>query len=69
MSRGQTTGRLATNRTAGMIERGYADSSPFEFTRKISNVVFDINPHLAEEDRQAIHEHEPHTALAHGIGA
>ena len=52
-----------------MIERGYADSAPFEFTGKISNVVFDINPHLTEEDRQAIHEHEQHTALAHGIGA
>ncbi len=57
-------------RDAGLpVERGYADSSPFEFTGKINEVVFDINPHLTEEDRQAIHEHEQHAALAHGIGA
>ena len=32
-------------------------------------VVFDIDPHLTEADRQATHEHEQHAALAHGIGA
>ena len=46
-----------------------ADRSPFEFTGKITRVVFDINPHLTEADRQAIHEHEQHAALAHGMGA
>ncbi len=36
---------------------------------KNSKVVFDINPHLTEEDRQAILEHEQDVALADGIGA
>ena len=57
-------------RDAGLpVERAYADRSPFEFTVQINKVVFDINPHLTDEDRQAIHEHEQHAALALGIGA
>jgi arylsulfatase A-like enzyme len=51
------------------VDRSYADKSPFAFTGTIDKVVFDIAPHLTEADRQAIHEHEHHAALAHGIGA
>ncbi len=57
-------------RDAGLsVERGYADKSPFPFTGTIKKVLFDPNPHLTEEESQAIHEHEQHAALAHGIGA
>lgn len=59
MSRSTTPERLPTR----------SNVSAFEFTGKINKVVFDINPHLTEEDRQAIHEHEQHAALADGIGA
>jgi hypothetical protein len=51
------------------VDRGYADQSPFAFTGTVKRLVFDVNPHLAREDRQAIHEHAQHAALAHGIGA
>ena len=57
-------------RDAGLpVERSYADKSPFAFTGAIKKVVFAIKPHLTEEDRRAIHEHDQHGALAHGIGA
>ena len=61
---------MDAGRDAGLpVARGYADRSPFEFIGRIHKVVFDVNPHLTAEDRQAIHEHEQHAALAHGIGA
>ena len=43
--------------------------NPSTFGGKINRVVFDINPHLSEADRQSIHQHEQRAALAHGIGA
>ncbi len=63
-------GGMDIGRDAGLpVERAYAHKSPFAFTGRINKVVFDINPHLTEEDRQAIHEHAHHGAIAHGIGA
>ena len=57
-------------RDAGLpVEHAYADKSPFAFTGTINKVLFDIDPHLTEEDRQAVHEHAHHGALACGIGA
>ena len=51
------------------VDRSYADRSPFAFTGTIRKVVFDIAPHLTEEDELAMHEHERQGALAHGMGA
>ena len=36
------------------MDRRYADQSPFAFTGTIRKVVFDINPHLEDEDEQAL---------------
>ena len=41
---------------------------PVRVHREDLKAVFDINPQLTEEDRQAI-QHEQHAALADGIGA
>jgi arylsulfatase A-like enzyme len=51
------------------VDQSYADRSPFAFTGTIRTVVFDISPHLTDEDRDAMHTHEHQAALAHGIGA
>jgi arylsulfatase len=50
------------------VDRAYADKSPFAFSGTINKVVFEVDPHLTE-DEHAIHEHAHHGALAHGIGA
>jgi hypothetical protein len=63
-------GELSTGCDNGLpVDRAYADSSPCAFTGTIENVVFDVGPHLTPEDRHAMHEHEHHAALAHGMGA
>jgi hypothetical protein len=51
------------------VDPSYAAMSPFAFTATLGKVVFDVAPALTEEDRHAMHEHEQHAALAHGIGA
>jgi hypothetical protein len=50
------------------VDRGYADKSPFAFTGTIRKVVFDVNPHL-DEDEQALHEHAHQGLAAHGMSA
>jgi hypothetical protein len=51
------------------VDRRYADQSPFAFTGTIRKVVFDINPHLDDEDEQALHEHAHQSLTAHGMSA
>ena len=50
------------------VDRSYADKSPFAFTGTIKKVVFDVNPHL-DEDEQALHEHAHQGLAAHGMSA
>ena len=52
----------------GVVDRSYADRSPFAFTGTVKKVAFDVNPHLSAEDEQALHEqaHEAHAARALG---
>ena len=33
-----------------VVDRSYADKAPFAFTGEIRQVVFDVAPHLSEED-------------------
>ena len=40
-----------------VVDRSYADKAPFAFTGEIKQVVFDIAPHLSDEDAKALHEH------------
>ena len=51
------------------VDRAYADKSPFSFTGTIKKVVFDIDPADSQQDREALHAHASHAAVAHGIGA
>ena len=51
------------------VDRSYADNSPFAFNGTIHKVVFDINPHLSDEDEQALHEHAHQSLAAHGMSA
>jgi arylsulfatase A-like enzyme len=51
------------------VERGYADKSPFAFTGTVKKVVFDVNPHLTEEDEQELHDHAQRALAGHGINA
>ena len=51
------------------VDRSYADKSPFPFTGTIKRVVFDLQPHLDDEDARRIHEHMHQGALAHGMSA
>ena len=50
----------------GVFDRRYEDRKPFPFTGTITKVVFDIKPHLADEDEQELHAaaHDGHAAHA-----
>jgi hypothetical protein len=50
------------------VDRRYADKSPYAFTGTLKKVVFDINPHL-DEDEQAPHEHAHQSLAANGMSA
>jgi len=51
------------------VDRSYADKSPFAFTGTVKKVVFDVNPHLNDDDEQELHEHAHQTLAAHAINA
>ena len=53
----------------GVVDLGYADRRPFPFTGTIRRVVFDLMPHRAPEDEQALHEVAHHARAVHGISA
>jgi arylsulfatase len=52
-----------------VVDRSYADKAPFRFTGEIKEVVFDIAPHLSDEDNQALHEHASQALAAHAANA
>jgi arylsulfatase A-like enzyme len=52
-----------------VVDRSYADKAPFAFTGKVKKVVFDVAPHLADEDEHALHEHAAQGHTARGITA
>ena len=45
----------------GVVDLSYDDRKPFAFTGTVKKVVFDIKPHLTQDD-----EHEVHLAGQHG---
>ena len=52
-----------------VVDKSYADKAPFRFTGEIKQVVFDVDPNLSDEDRQALHEHASQALAAHGANA
>jgi arylsulfatase A-like enzyme len=51
------------------VDRNYADKSPFAFTGRVKKVVFDVNPHLAVEHEEELHEHLEQALAGHAINA
>ena len=51
----------------GVVDRSYEDRKPFPFTGTIKKVVFDIKPHLTDEDEQAVHVAAQHGHAAHAL--
>ncbi len=47
----------------GVVDLAYEDRKPFAFTGTVKKVVFDIKPHLTEEDEVGLHT-EAHRGLA-----
>jgi arylsulfatase len=53
----------------GVVDRSYEREKPFAFTGTVKKVVFDIKPHLSDDDEQALHAAEHHGQAAHGLSA
>jgi arylsulfatase len=51
----------------GVVDRGYEDKKPFPFTGTIKKVVFDVKPHLTDEDEQQLHAAAHHGDAAHAL--
>jgi hypothetical protein len=52
-----------------VVDRRYADKAPFAFTGTVKKVVFDVAPHLDEDDEHALHEHAHQASTTRGITA
>jgi hypothetical protein len=53
----------------GVVDRGYEREKPFAFTGTVKNVVFDIKPHLSDQDELELQTAEHHGQAAHGLSA
>ena len=51
----------------GVVDRVYEDQKPFPFTGTINRVVFDITPHVTEEDELHVHTAHHHGLAAHAL--
>jgi arylsulfatase A-like enzyme len=53
----------------GVVDRSYESEKPFAFTGTVKNVVFDVKPHLSDQDELELHAAEHHGQAAHGLSA
>jgi arylsulfatase A-like enzyme len=53
----------------GVVDRSYEREKPFAFTGTVKKVVFDIKPHLSDQDELELHAAEQHGQAAHGLSA
>ena len=53
----------------GVVDRSYERDKPFPFTGTVKKVVFDIKPHLSDQDELELHAAEQHGHAAHGLSA
>ena len=51
----------------GVVDRVYEDQKPFPFTGTINRVVFDITPHVTEDDELHVHTAHHHGLAAHAL--
>ena len=53
----------------GVVDRSYEREKPFAFTGTVKKVVFDVKPHLSNDDERELHVAEHHGHAAHGLSA
>ena len=53
----------------GVVDLSYEDRKPFAFTGTVKKVVFDVKPHLTEEDEQALHLAGHHGQAIHAVSS
>jgi arylsulfatase A-like enzyme len=53
----------------GVVDLSYEHKKPFAFTGTIKKVVFDLKPHLSDEDEMAIHAAAHRGEAAHGLAS
>ena len=53
----------------GVVDRSYEHDKPFAFTGTVKKVVFDIKPHLSDQDELELHTAEHQGQAAHGLSA
>ncbi len=51
----------------GVVDLAYEDRKPFAFTGTVRKVVFDIKPHLADQDEQDLHAEAHRGIAAHSL--
>ncbi len=51
----------------GVVDLAYEDRKPFEFTGTVKKVVFDIKPHLSDQDELDIHAEAHRGQAAHSL--
>ena len=53
----------------GVVDLGYRSMAPFPFNGTVKKVVFDVKPHLSDEDEAAVSKAEQHGRAAHALSA
>ena len=53
----------------GVVDRSYEGEKPFPFSGTVKKVVFDIKPHLSDQDELELHAAEQHGHAAHSLSA
>ncbi len=51
----------------GVVDLDYEDKKPFAFTGTVKKVVFDITPHLTDQDELDVHTAEQHGKAARAL--
>ena len=51
----------------GVVDLSYEDKKPFAFTGTVKKVVFDLKPHLSDQDEMEIHAASHRGQAAHGL--
>ena len=53
----------------GVVDPRYEDRKPFPFTGKIKRVVFDVKPHVTQDDEAEVHRARRHGDTANAVSA
>jgi arylsulfatase len=51
----------------GVVDLAYEEQKPFQFTGTVKKVVFDIKPHLSDQDELELHAESHRGQAAHGL--